>query len=493
MSPGDQGLILLTGATGYVGGRLLPRLVAEGRRVRCLARRPAELSASVPPGVEVAEGDLLLPGSLDAALAGVDSAFYLVHSMGLAKGFEESDRRAALAFAEAARRAGVRRIVYLGGLARDDESLSPHLRSRHEVGRILRESGVPVAELRASIVIGPGSLSYELVRALVEKLPVLVAPKWVRMKAQPIAIDDLLDCLVAALDMELRESEVLEIGGADVVSYGDLMMEHARQRGLRRLMVPVPLLTPTLSSYWLGLVTPVYARVGRKLIDSVRHESIVRRPGAMERLGVRPMGVAEAMSRALRAAAGAESPTKWSDARSSAGASAAAAVAGLGPPLQDVQERDVAVPPEIAFRPIMRIGGDVGWYHVNWLWRMRGFIDLLAGGVGLRRGRRDPERLRVGDALDFWRVEAIEPGRRLLLRAEMRVPGRARLELAVEPRPGGGSRIRQAATFEPAGFPGRLYWYGILPLHAIVFRGMIAALAREAIREAAREAARAGR
>jgi uncharacterized protein YbjT (DUF2867 family) len=293
--------ILLTGASGYVGGRLLHRLEARGLRVRCLARRPEFLAERIGPNSEIVEGDVLRAETLRAALEGVRTAYYMVHSMGTAsrEGFEVQDRLGAQNFARAARAAGVSRIVYLGGLGDEESDLSAHLRSRHEVGRALRESGVPVIEFRASVVIGSGSLSFEMLSALVERLPAMVTPRWVHVVAQPIAIRDLLAYLEAALDLETEESRVYEIGGADRVSYGGLMQEYARQRGLRRLMIPVPVLTPRLSSLWLGLVTPLYARVGRDLIESICHETVVREDGARRDFAIEPIGVREAIASAL--------------------------------------------------------------------------------------------------------------------------------------------------------------------------------------------------
>jgi uncharacterized protein YbjT (DUF2867 family) len=293
-------VVLLTGATGYVGGRLLDVLETAGRRVRCLARRPAGLAPRVRPGTEVVRGDVLDRPSLTAALEGVHIAYYLVHSMGSAGSFEEEDRRGAEHFGAAAAVAGVRRIIYLGGLGDRDGTLSPHLRSRQEVGDVLRRSGVPVLEFRASIVIGAGSLSFEMIRALVERLPLMITPRWVSVPAQPIAIGDLLDYLVAAIDVPIEDHPIFEIGGADRVSYGDLMREYARQRGLRRVMIRVPVLTPRLSSLWLGLVTPLYARVGRQLIDSIRHPTVVQDDTALRVFAVRPQGVRAAVATALR-------------------------------------------------------------------------------------------------------------------------------------------------------------------------------------------------
>jgi uncharacterized protein YbjT (DUF2867 family)/uncharacterized protein YndB with AHSA1/START domain len=472
-------MIALTGASGYVGGRLLPRLEARGLGVRCLARHAARLRSRAGPGTEVVEADVLDRASLDRALAGVECAYYLVHSMGAAQGFEDLDRQGARNFGEAAARAGVRRIVYLGGLGEDSAELSAHLRSRHEVGDVLRACGVPVVELRASIVIGSGSLSFEMIRALVERLPVMVTPRWVRVEAQPVAIDDLLAYLERAASVDLPGGAIVEIGGADRVSYGDLMREYARQRGLRRWMIPVPFLTPRLSSLWLGLVTPLYARVGRKLIESIESPTVVRDPGPARAFGVESRGVAAAIAAALRSEDREFAETRWSDALSSSGASSSR-YGGMRVQGRLVDSRSVRVDatPARAFVPIRRIGGAAGWYAFDGLWRLRGALDLLAGGVGLRRGRRDPDDVREGDVIDWWRVQAVEPGRRLLLVAGMKLPGRAWLEFEVTPEAGGGSRIRQTATFDPRGLLGILYWYGIWPLHALVFRGMLSAIAR---------------
>jgi uncharacterized protein YbjT (DUF2867 family) len=401
--------------------------------------------------------------------------------MGSADAFEADDRRGAANFGAAARAAGVRRIVYLGGLGEDQPDLSAHLRSRHEVGEILRASGVPVVELRASIVIGSGSLSFEMVRALVERLPVMVTPRWVAVRAQPIAINDLLRYLVAAREVAIEGSPIFEIGGADRMSYGDLMAEYARQRGLRRVMIPVPVLTPRLSSLWLGLVTPLYARVGRKLVDSMRHETIVHDDTAARVFGIRPTGVRDAIAAALRNEDAEFAATRWSDALSAGGPVADFENVRFGSRLVDSRATRVGVPPAAAFAPIRRIGGRTGWYYAEWLWDLRGFLDLLAGGVGDRRARRDPEDLRVGDTLDWWRVEAYEPNRLLRLWAEMKVPGRAWLEFEVTPD-GDGSIVRQTALFDPVGLAGLAYWWLVYPLHQLVFRGMLRAIAREAIR-----------
>jgi uncharacterized protein YbjT (DUF2867 family) len=437
---------------------------------------------------EVVKGDVLREETLLTALKGVHTAYYMVHSMGSGsrESFETQDRLGAQNFARAVRAAGARRIVYLGGLGNEQADLSPHLRSRHEVGRELRASGVPVIEFRASVVIGSGSLSFEMLSALVERLPVMVTPRWVSVTAQPIAIGDLLAYLEAVLDQETEESRIYEIGGAERVSYGELMREYARQRGLRRVMIPVPVLTPRLSSLWLGLVTPLYARVGRDLIESICHETVVRDDRARRDFAIEPIGVQAAIANALANEDREFAETRWSDAISAGGTDPGlfGSYGGVrrGRRLADSRECEVDVPPAEAFAPIRRIGGRAGWYAFDWLWRLRGLLDLLVGGVGMRRGRRDPEQLHVGDSVDWWRVETYEPDHLVCLRAEMKLPGRAWLEFEVTPTDR-GSTVRQTAVFDPTGLLGLLYWYGVYPLHVAVFRGMLAGIVRAAQRE----------
>ncbi len=473
--------ILVTGATGYVGGRLVPRLEDRGFSVRAVARQPESLVGRVSANVEVVQGDVLDRESLDAALAGVDIAYYLVHSMGADGSFEDRDRTGASNFVAAAEAAGVRRIIYLGGLGRDKESLSAHLRSRHEVGRILGSTEVPLVEFRASVVIGSGSLSFELVRALVERLPFMVTPRWVGMLAQPIAIDDLLDYLVAAAELDPQPSVAYEIGGADVVSYAEIMREYALQRGINLRMLPVPVLTPYLSSLWLGLVTPLYARIGRKLIESISHSTVVVDPSARDSFPIEPVGIQEAIRRALYNEEKEFASTRWSDAVSSSGERRTWGDAAFGSRLLDSREAIVAAPAAEVFAVVEQIGGENGWYRWNFLWQLRGLLDMLAGGVGMRRGRPHPTRLRAGDTIDFWRVEKVETGRRLRLIAEMKLPGRAWLEFEVE-ETAAGTRLTQTAIFDPVGWFGRAYWYGLSPMHHLVFAGMLNTIKREAER-----------
>lgn len=466
--------VLLTGATGYVGGRLLPALETRGIHVRCLTRRPASLRGRVGPNTTVVSGDLAVAEDAQRVLAGIDTAYFLAHSMGSNGDFEAEDRALTETFAAAARDAGVRRIIYLGGLGSGDD-LSSHLQSRQEVGRILRESDVPTIELRSSIIIGAGSLSYDMIRSLVTRLPVMITPRWVRTMTQPIAIDDVVAYLLAALDVPADQSRVYEIGGHDRVSYGDLMREFASLLGLRRTIIPVPVLSPWLSSLWLGLITPLYARVGRHLIEGVRNETVVHDDRAMRDMPVRPRGMREAIQTAI---ADEDRPkNRWQDSL------APRPLRGAGTPLrrQMVDSRWVRVPaaPAEAFEPIRRIGGKAGWYYGDRLWRIRGWMDLAFGGVGMRRGRRHPIDLAPGDMLDFWRVEAFDPPHLLRLVAEMKLPGRAWLQYRVEPD-GDGAIIRQTAFFDPDGLVGRLYWYAFAPAHQIMFPRMLRAIANAA-------------
>jgi uncharacterized protein YbjT (DUF2867 family) len=453
-------LVLVTGATGYIGGRLLRRLEEGGRRVRCLVRNPRRLAGKTAPSTEVVEGDSLDEAALDRALAGVHTAYYLIHSMAAGSDFARVDQRAADLFGRAAARAGVARIVYLGGLSDDTSPLSTHLESRAHTGDVLRASGVPVIEFRASIVIGAGSLSFEMIRALVERLPVMVCPRWVATLTQPIAIDDVLAYLVAVLDLAGSESRIFDIGGPEVVSYGDMMREYARQRGLRRLLLPVPLLTPHLSGLWLALVTPAQARVGRMLVEGLRNSTVVRSNAARETFDVEPRPLAVALAEAIDA--GAKSRRKV-----------------------DTRGIVVDVSPSQAFAPVRRIGGATGWYFGNALWRLRGIVDSWVGGAGMSRGRRDADTCAVGDVIDGWTVDAYEPDRRLRLAANLKLPGRGWLEFEVTSLDGGRrSMIRQTASFDPRGLLGPLYWYALMPVHHVMFGGMLTRIARRALADA---------
>ncbi|MFE0589275.1 SDR family oxidoreductase [Micromonospora echinospora] len=479
---------LVTGATGYVGGRLAPRLLAQGHTVRCLARSARRLR-DVPwaARVEVVEGDLRRPETLPAAFADVDVAYHLVHSLGQA-GFEAADREATTNFARAARAAGVRRIVYLGGPEpAADTRPSPHLRSRSEVGRILLASGVPTVVLRAAVIIGSGSASFEMLRHLTERLPVMVTPRWVRNRIQPIAVRDVLRYLVAAVELPPDVNRAFDVAGPDVLTFTDMMQRYAAVAGLRRrIVLPVRPLTPSLSSHWVGLVTPVPNRIARPLVESLVHEAVAHEHDIARYVPDPPGGLTgfdDAVRLALARVRDAEVETRWSTA---SGPDAPAEPLPSDPKWSggsvytDVRSRRVAAPPDALWRVVEGVGGDHGWYSFPLAWSVRGWLDRLVGGVGLRRGRRHPHRLHVGEALDFWRVEEIVRGELLRLRAEMRLPGRAWLEMRVEPTDDGGSRYAQRAVFLPRGLAGHAYWAAVAPFHAVVFGGMARNIARGA-------------
>ena len=470
---------LVTGATGYLGGRLAPRLVEDGYTVRVLARAPERLR-DVPwmPRVEVVAGDVLDEESLAVALADVDVAYYLVHSMTAAGGgFEAADREAATIFAAAAARTGVSRIVYLGGLSPSEGELSPHLRSRREVGDILLNSGVPTAVVQAAVVLGSGSASFEMLRYLTERLPVMVTPRWVRNRVQPIAVRDVLRYLVGCARLPSTVSRRFDIGGPDVLTYAEMMAVYATVAGLRRrVLLPVPVLTPSLSSHWVGAVTPVPASIARPLVESLRHEVVCKEKDIEAYVPDPPeglLGVRDAIRLALNQIGEASVETRWSSA-SWPGAPSDPLPTDPGwtggSLYVDERRADVDASPEELWRVIEGIGGQRGWYSFRAAWAARGALDRIVGGVGLRRGRRDPDHLHVGETLDFWRVEEILPGKLLRLRAEMRLPGLAWLELGVQR--GDVTTYVQRALFSPRGLAGHAYWRGISPFHGLVFGGM---------------------
>ncbi|MGV9562828.1 SDR family oxidoreductase [Streptomyces sp. NPDC003480] len=484
---------LVTGATGYIGGRLVPELLAAGHRVRCLARSPGKLRDHPWAGeVEVAPGDVTRAESVTAAMRGVDVAYYLVHALGTGSGFEDTDRTAARIFGERARAAGVRRIVYLGGLTPagvPERELSPHLRSRSEVGRILLDSGVPTTVLRAAVIIGSGSASFEMLRYLTERLPVMVTPRWVRTRIQPIAVRDVLRLLVGSARMPDDVHRAFDIGGPDVLTYREMMARYAAIAGLPpRVIVPVPVLTPGLSSLWVGLVTPVPASIARPLTESLRHEVVCQEHDIDRYVPApagHPIGFDEAVRLALQRVRDAQVTTRWSSASPPGAPSDPLPTdpdwAG-GSLYTDRRELTVDASLEALWRVVEGIGGDNGWYSFPLAWAARGWLDRLVGGVGLRRGRRDAERLRAGDSLDFWRVEEIEPGHLLRLRAEMRLPGLAWLEMCTERDEQGRTRYRQRALFHPHGLLGHAYWWSVSPFHALVFGGMARNIAKAAAR-----------
>jgi uncharacterized protein YbjT (DUF2867 family) len=475
--------ILVTGATGYVGGRLVPELLAAGHEVVCLARTPAKLrDRQWRDRVEVVAGDVTDTESLAGPLEGIDVAYYLVHSMDGSGGFEERDRLAAATFRDACAKAGVGRIVYLGGLGSDDEDLSHHLESRHEVGQVLADGPVDVTELRAAVVIGSGSASFEMLRHLTEVLPVMVTPRWVSTRCQPIAVRDVLAALVHVAGDERSRGKILEIGGPEVLTYEQMMQAYAEEAGLRkRRIVRVPVLSPRLSSLWVGLVTPLPVGLARPLIDSLVNEVVVHDdPGDLVPPAM--LTFREAVRLALQRVQDLEVATRWSTAGRMRRDEQAEPRQGDpdwsgGTLLSDVRIVDSGFPPDYLFERIEGIGGDRGYPSADALWELRGLLDQVVGGTGLRRGRRHPDLLEVGDALDFWRVEAVERPTLLRLRAEMTLPGEAWLQFEVTPRGDGGSRLVQSALFHPRGLWGRVYWYGIAPFHVLVFPRMAARLA----------------
>ncbi len=482
--------ILVTGATGYIGGRLVPRLLEAGHEVRCLARTLARLAGrpwSDHPRLEVATGDALDPASLDLALAGCDAAYYLIHSLaGGEAGFAARDRAAATNFGSACVRAGVGQVLYLGGLGETRSALSAHLASRHETGEALRATGAPVTEFRAAIIVGSGSLSFEMIRYLTERLPVMICPRWVATRCQPIAIRDVLAYLVAGLGRPEAIGRVFEIGGPDVLTYGEMMQRYAGLRGLRRFLIPVPILSPRLSSYWVDLVTPIPKAYARTLVEGMRNEVIVHDDTARALFRVETMPYANAVARALENVESGEIETDWSASFPAGTRDGEVSLEQREGRFIERRARTVKASAATVFATFTGLGGQRGWYAGNNLWRVRGWLDRLAGGVGMRRGRRHPDSIRPGDVLDFWRVESLVAGRAMRLRAEMKVPGRAWLVFECEPLagpgtdPATGSRLRQTAVFEPRGLFGVLYWYALYPVHQVVFSGLINAIARRA-------------
>jgi uncharacterized protein YbjT (DUF2867 family) len=471
---------LVTGATGYIGGRLIPKLLERGINVRILARRPENLrQREWFPAVEVVAGDATDPDDLAKAVSGVDVAYYLMHSLGSGVDFEQTELKMATVFARTAREASVGKIVYLGGMIPErKQKLSPHLRSRAQVGEVLRSSGVPTVELRAAVIIGSGSASFEMLRYLTERLPAMITPRWVRTKTQPIAVRDVLHYLVAAADLPSDVNRVFDVGGPDVLTYQGMMQEFAAESGLRkRIILPINLLSPGLSSHWVGLITPVPRGIARPLVESLKVEVVCRNRDIAEYIPDPQGGLLsyrQAVAYAVRQVREANVTTRWS----SAGLAKAPADPLPTDPnwtggslYSDTKEERVPQPPEAVWPAIERIGGDTG-YYADWMWEIRGAMDRVIGGVGLRRGRRDPEKCRVADSVDFWRVEERIKPELLRLRAEMKLPGLAWLEWKIEPD-GTGSRVTQRAIFYPRGLAGQAYWWAVSPFHVFVFRPML--------------------
>jgi uncharacterized protein YbjT (DUF2867 family) len=473
--------LLVTAATGYIGRNIVAPLEAAGYRVRAAARTPKRLRGIATAHTEVVSADAFDALAVRSSVEGIDTAFYLVHTLDGGADYAERDRQAATIFAEAAQDAGVRRIVFFGGLGGDAGKLSEHLASRHEVGRILASTGVPVVEFRASIVLGSGSTSFEMIRNLVEKLPAMTTPRWVRMPCQPIALDDVVRYLVAAVELpedRAHSHRIYEVGGSDIVTYGDLLSLYGKHRGLKRLIIPVPVLSPGLSGWWLYLFTPKQATVGRQLAESLRHPTTLTSDAAARDFpAIHPIGTKEAYDRAFAAEEAAFSAIRWNEELADRPADASPNFEREGRYV-DSRTLRIACPPEAAFDPIACIGGENGWYAFDTLWDIRGFFDILLGGPGRRRGRRDQYALIEGDVLEWWRVETVDSPWLLRLRAEMVMPGEGWLQYELVPD-GEGTIVRQTATFDAKGLLGRLYWYAVLPFHHFVFTGTLKGIERE--------------
>lgn len=483
----DSRPVLVLGATGYVGGRLIPRLLAAGHRVRASARSAAKLACrpwAGHPDLDIVECDVLDPKSLRAAVAGCRAAYYLVHSMSPGSShYADTDRRAAQNMATAAEAAELEQIIYLGGLGTESSELSEHLRSRIEVGKILSAGKVPCTWLRAAMILGSGSASFEILRYLAERLPIMITPTWVHTRCQPIAVSDVLGYLIGCLDLESAKGQTFDIGGPDIVTYAELFQLYAREAGLRkRIIIPVPVLSPKLSSYWIHMITPIPAALGRPLAEGLRNTVVCTENRIRDIIPRNLLGCTEAVHRAMQRVAQQQVETCWSD----AGGCTVPEWEDCGdaPYAGGTVEEcnfavDLAASPEQVWDKVVRIGGQNGWYYASWLWELRGLMDRLLGGVGLRRGRRDPVDLRVGDALDFWRVLIVEKNHRLQLLAEMKLPGEAIFELRIIKTGENRCELRQISRFLPRGLGGIAYWKVLQPLHVILFKGMLKTMARK--------------
>ena len=477
--------ILVTGATGYVGGRLVPRLLEAGYEVRCLVRDAGRLQG-YPwlDRVEVVQGDALERESLVLAMKGISTAYYLIHGMQGGKVYAERDLRAAQNFAEAAEDANLERMIYLGELVDVTSNLSPYLRSRHETGYILRHSRVPVTEFRVGMIVGAGSVLFEMIRYLTERQPVLICPRWFFSLAQPMAIRDVLAYLVDALAIPGSTGRLIEIGGGTRLNYADMLLGYAKERGLKRWLIPAPVYAPRLSAYWVHMVTPVPWRVVLPLIEGLHVDSVVHDQLARKLFPhLQPLDYQASVHQALGHVQSDEVETSWSNALvTSAGDAVPYKLVEKEGMMIERRQVVVDLPPETVFRAYTGLGGERGWLFMNWTWVIRGWIDKLVGGVGLRRGRRHPDEIRVGESLDFWRVEAVEPNQLLRLRAEMKVPGRAWLQFQSSPVDNGKTLLIQIAYFAPKGLSGFLYWYSLYPIHTFIFSGMIRHISKRALR-----------
>jgi len=461
--------ILVLGATGYIGGRLVPRLTEAGHQVMCLVRDRAKAGSRGWGDVRVTEGDILDMDSLRPVVEGIDVVYYLVHSMTSRKGdFVSLDRQGASNVVTLAEEAGVKRIIYLGGLGRRERDMSDHLRSRHEVADVLRSGIVPVTEFRAAAIMGSGSASFEIIHHLVNRLPIMICPSWVFTRTQPIGISDVLDYLVEAATWKESAGKVIDIGGPDIVTYGEMMKTMARILDLKRVIIPVPLLTPRLSSYWVSLFSPVPYAMSRSLVESLKHETVCENDLALMFTHIKPKALEETITLAFEQLLARNVETRWSD----SGKEYRAQSIDQSHIYSYSVEVDCDASPEKLFEGVQSIGGDNGWYYLDRIWKLRGIFDKLIGGVGLRRGRRDQTDVRVGETLDFWRVEEFIPNKKLGLLAEMKLPGIAWLYFEVSSRDGSGSTLKVTANYYPHGLLGYFYWFALYPIHGILFRGL---------------------
>jgi uncharacterized protein YbjT (DUF2867 family) len=474
--------IVVTGSTGYIGGRLVARLLEAGYFVRCLVREPRKLQSREwvrNSNLEIVTVELGDRKALEGALRGSELAYFLVHSMNTAgPEYVERDLHLANTFAQASAEAGLRRIVYLGGLGETGAGLSKHLLSRRQVESSLGSTGVPVTVLRAAMIIGSGSASFEILRYLVERLPVMVTPRWVSTPCQPIAVRNVIEYLVGVVSREETTGRIFDIGGTEVLTYIEIMRVMAEELGLRRRwVIPVPVLTPRLSSYWIHLVTPLGHDIAKPLAEGLKNPVVCREDSITRLIPQKLLSVREAIVAALTRISEGRVETNWSMAGRIAGDPDWAG----GTVFQDSREVSIDAPAWAVFRAVCMVGGKHGWYSANWLWKLRGWMDRFVGGPGLRRGRLNPQVVSYGEALDFWRVVRFEPDRTLVLRSEMKLPGEAMLEFHTEPTHDDKCRFQQLARFIPSGLFGILYWYAVKPFHNIVFRGMLRGIERQAL------------